>query len=159
MQAPYLLVALGLVPLVSSLAQPKRTLEGAWKASLVTLGGPHALTFTPGPNITIFSAKHYSRIDVQTDKPRPQLANPSSASAEELREVWGPLVAEGGAYECSDDLITLKPTVSKNPAAMAAGISIVYAFKLEGDTLTLTARRDRNGPVANPVTVKLVRIE
>ena len=49
--------------------------------------------------------------------------------------------------------------VSKNPAAMASGASIVYTYKLEGDTLTLTIRSDRNGAVADPFTVKLVRVE
>jgi hypothetical protein len=145
--------------MVSTFAQSKRSLEGVWQAVQVTHGGPQAITIKPGPNLTIFSAKHYSRIDVQTDRPRPLVANPSAASAQELRESWGPLVAEGGTYERSDDRITLRPVVSKNPAAMAPGVTIVYTYKLEGDTLTLTAQTDRNGLVANPFTVKLVRIE
>ena len=158
MHSPYLRIALTLVPAMSMFAQSKTSLVGVWKAVEVTHGGPQAVTIKPGPNLTMFSAKHYSRIDVQTDKPRPVVANPSGASAEELRQSWGPLVAEGGSYECTDELITLKPVVSKNPAAMA-GASIVYAYKLEGDTLTLTVRSDRNGVVANPFTVRLVRIE
>lgn len=153
------LLGMALIPMIGIFAQSKRSLEGVWQAVEVTHGGPQAITIKPGPNLTIFSAKHYNRIDVQTDKPRPVLANPSTASAEELRESWGPLVAEGGTYELSDNLITLKPVVSKNPAAMGSGVSIVYTYKLAGDTLTLTAQRDRNGPVANPFTVKLVRIE
>jgi hypothetical protein len=77
-----------------------------------------------------------------------------------LREVWGPVVAEAGTYELTgDNLITLRPIVAKNPAAMAPGVSIVYSYELEGNTLTLIAQRDLNGPVANPFTVKLVRIE
>ena len=159
MNTPFLLLAVGLAPLVSTLGQSKRSLEGAWQAVQVTHGGPQPVTFKPGPNLTIFSAKHYSRIDVQTDRPRPVLANPSSATADELRRSWGPLVAEGGGYECSDDLITLHPTVAKNPAAMEPDVSIVYQYKLEGNELTLTAQRDRTGPVANPLTVKLVRLE
>jgi len=152
------LVGLALIPTFCVWAQSKHSLEGAWQAVQVTLG-PQANTIKPGPNLTIFSAKHYNRVDVQSDKPRPVLANPSSASAEELRASWGPLVAEGGTYELSGNLITLKPVVSKNPAAMAPGASIVYTYKLEGDTLTLTAQRNWNGPVTNPVTLKLVRIE
>jgi hypothetical protein len=144
---------------ISTFAQSKRSLEGVWQAVQVTQGGPQAVTIKPGPNLTIFSAKHYSRIDVQTDRPRPVVANPSAASAQELRESWGPLVAEGGTYERSDDRITLRPVVSKNPAVMASSVPIVYTYKLEGDTLTLTAQSDRNGPVSNPFTVKLVRIE
>ena len=159
MHAPYLLFCLALLPVVGIFAQSNDSLAGVWEAVQVTRGAPQVVTIKPGPNLTIFSARHYSRIDVQTEKPRPVLANPSAATAEQLREIWGPLVAEGGTYERSDNLITLKPIVSKNPAAMAAGASIVYAYKLEGDTLTLTAQRDRNGPVANPFTVQLIRKE
>ena len=152
------LLIMALIPTFCVFAQSKRSLEGVWQAVQVT-HGPQAITIKPGPNLTIFSAKHYNRIDVQTDRPRAALANPSTASAEELRESWGPLVAEGGTYELSDNLLTLKPVVSKSPAAMAPGVSIVYTYKLEGDTLTLSAQRDWNGPVTNPVTVKLARIE
>src|SRR5947207_1213920 len=143
------LLGMALIPIVSASGQSKRSLEGAWQAVEVTVGSPQAITIKPGPNLTIFAAKHYSRIDVQTEKPRPVVANPSTATADELREAWGPLVAEGGIYELSDNLITLRPAVSKNPAAMAPGVTIVYAYKLEGKTLTLIAQRDRSGPVAN----------
>jgi hypothetical protein len=150
-----------LIPAMSVLGQGKSgPFEGVWQAVEVTHNGPGGpVTIKPGPNLTIFAGKHYSRIDVQTDKPRPVLANPASATAEELREVWGPFVAEGGKYEITDKLITMHPIVAKNPAAMAPDVTIVYCYKLEGDSLTLTAQRDRNGPVANPFAVKLSRIE
>jgi hypothetical protein len=154
------LFGMALIPTISVVGQSKRgSLEGVWQAVEVTHGGAQAITIKPGPNLAIFAARHFSRIDVQTEKPRPVLANAASATAEQLREVWGPLVAEAGTYELTDNLITLRPIVAKNPAAMAPGVSIVYSYKLEGNTLTLTAQRDPNGPVANPFTVKLVRIE
>jgi hypothetical protein len=154
------LVGVALISSVSVVGQTKRgSLEGVWQAVEVTLGGPQAPTVKPGPNLTILAGKHYSRIEVHSDKPRPVLANPASATAEELREVWGPFVAEGGTYELTDNAITMHPIVAKNPAAMAPDVTLTYSYKLEGNTLTVTAQRDRNGPVANPVTVKLVRIE
>jgi hypothetical protein len=155
------LVGLALTSNISVLGQSKRgPLEGVWQVAEVTRGGPAgAMTSQPGPNLTIFAAKHYSRIDVHTQKPRPALANPATATAEELREVWGPLVAEAGTYELTDTLLALRPIVAKNPAAMESQASIVYSFKLENNILILTAERDQNGPVANPFKVKLVRIE
>jgi hypothetical protein len=156
----FCLLGLILGSAITALGQSKRgSLDGVWQAVQVTLGGPQASTVKPGPNLTIFFGKHYSRVDVHTEKSRPVLANPATATAEELREVWGPFVAEGGTFELTANLITLRPIVSKNPAAMAPDVAIVYSYKLEGDTLTVTAQRDRTGPVANPVTVKLVRIE
>ena len=153
------LICLGLLPAIVVGQSPRGPLEGVWQAVEVTRVGAGPSTLKPGPNLTIFAARHYSRIDVQTEKDRPVLANVADATAGQLREVWGPLVAEAGTYELADNLITLRPIVSKNPAAMAPGVSIVYSYKMEGETLTLTAQRDLHGPVENPFTVKLVRIE
>jgi hypothetical protein len=156
-----LLLGTALIPVVSALGQTKRApLDGVWQAVEVTYDGPAGpITVKPGPNLTIFSGTHYSRIDVQTDKPRPVLENPSDATADELRQTWGPLVAEPGTYEIADNKMTLRPIVAKNPAAMAPNVALVYSYKLEADTLTVTAQRDRNGRVAHPFTVKLVKIE
>jgi hypothetical protein len=134
-------------------------LEGVWQAVKVTRGGGQAMSVKPGPNLTVFAARHYSRIQDQAEKPRPVLADIANATADQLREVWGPLVAEAGTYEVNNDVVSLRPIVAKNPAAMATGIVIVFAYKLAGATLTLTAQRDSNGPVANPFTVELVRVE
>ena len=148
-----------LLPAIGAFGQSHHdSLEGAWQAVEVRHGDP-SVTIKPGPNLTIFSASHYSRVDVQTQKARPVLANASAASADELREAWGPLVAEAGTYELRDGLITLRPMVAKNPAAMAPGVSIVYSYKLDGGALTLTAQRDLHGPVSTPLTVKLSRIQ
>ena len=56
-------------------------------------------------------------------------------------------------------MLTTHPVVAKNPAAMAAGAYSVYRCKVDGNTLTLTTLRNQNGPVANPTTIKLARVE
>ena len=53
----------------------------------------------------------------------------------------------------------MRPIAAKNPAAMAPGAFITYSYKLDGDTLWVTQQRNQNGPFANPVTVKAVRVE
>ena len=152
------LLAAALIPTATVVGQSTHgLLEGVWRAVEVIHGAP-AVTIKPGPNLAIFAYRHYSRVDVHTEKPRPVLANTGAASAEELRDVWGPVVAEAGTYELTNNLITLRPIVAKNPAAMAPDVSIVYSYKLEGDTLTLIAQRDLHGPVATPLTVKFVRV-
>ena len=71
------------------------SMEGAWQAVEVSLTGPGARTIRSlQPNLSIFTAKHYSHIDIHADGPRPILADPAKASAEELRDAWGPVVAE-----------------------------------------------------------------
>lgn len=137
---------------------PNGRLEGVWQAVEVTHGAP-AVTIKPGPNLAIFCGRFYSRVDVQTAERRPVLTNPRTATAEELRQVWGPVVAEAGSFELTDDLMILRPTISKNPAAMAPDVSIIYAYKLDGGTLTLIAQRDLEGPVTSTLIVKLVRVK
>ena len=84
----------------------------------------------------------------------------SRSSADELRAVWGPFVSEAGTYEVTPgSFITMRPIASKNPAVMGPGVFITYAYKLDGDTLSLTQQRNQNGPFANPFTLKLVRVE
>ena len=102
---------------------------------------------TSRPNLTIITARHYSRVEDQADGPRPVLASVAKASADELRAAWGPFVSEAGTYEVAPGgLITMRPIASKNPAVMGPGVFITYAYKLDGDTLTLTQQRNQSGP-------------
>lgn len=152
-----------LISVTSVAAQSKRgTLEGVWQTVEVTVTGPDAHTITipePRPNLMIATARHYSRVEVQTDKPRPVLPDPAKATADQLRAVWGPFVGEAGTYEVTRKVITMHPIAAKNPAAMGPGAFITYSFKVDGDTLWVTQQRNQEGPFAHPVTIKAVRIE
>jgi hypothetical protein len=84
----------------------------------------------------------------------------ATATADELRAVWGPFVGEAGTYEVTaDHRMTTRPIAAKNPAVMGPEVFITYSYKLDGNTIWLTQQRNQNGPFANPVTVKAVRIE
>jgi hypothetical protein len=138
------------------------TLQGAWQTVKIAIGGSTPRTLTvpqPGPYLTLFTAKHYSRTEVQSETPRPLLPDPSKASADELRAVWGPVVAEAGTYEVTGDTITMHPLASKSPAAMATGAFIVCSFKLDGATLTIAQQRNQAGPYPSPVTFTLTRVD
>jgi len=138
------------------------SIQGVWRILEATITGPGARTiaFAERPNLTIFTAKHYSRVEVQADQPRPILADVAKASADELRAAWGPFVSEAGTYEVTPgNVITMRPIASKNPAVMGPGVFVTYSYTLEGDTLTLTQQRNQNGPFANPFTLKLTRVE
>jgi Lipocalin-like domain len=138
------------------------TMQGVWRIVEATIGGAGGRTIPFGerPNLTIITAKHYSRVEVQSDGPRPLLADVAKATADELRAAWGPFVSEAGTYEVTDGrLITMRPIASKNPAIMGAGVFITYAYTLDANTLSLTQQRNQNGPIANPFTLKLTRVE
>jgi hypothetical protein len=140
----------------------RESLQGVWQTVEVTTTGPAARTRTipePRANLTIFTANYYSRVDVQTEGLRPIPANLSTASADELRAVWGPFVAEAGTYDISGNQLTIRPIASKNPAAMGPGVFATYSYRLDGNTLWVTQERTQNGPFANPTTVKVVRID
>lgn len=161
----FLLLALGVTVFASQSAtsQPSRpSIQGVWRVVEATITGPSARTisFADRPNLTIITDKHYSRVEVQADGPRPVLSDVAKASADELRAVWGPFVAEAGTYEATPDgLITMRPIASKNPAVMGPGVFITYTYKLDGDVLRLTQQRNQNGPFTNPFSLKLLRVE
>ena len=141
---------------------PRDSVQGVWRVVEAVIAGPGARTiaFAERPNLTIFTARHYSRVEVQADGPRPVLPDVAKATADELRAVWGPFVSEAGTYEVTPgSVITMRPIASKNPAVMGPGVFIAYSYKLDGDTLSLTQQRNQNGPFANPFTLKLVRVE
>jgi hypothetical protein len=95
-------LSLGLLTSQGARAQsPPPSIQGVWRIVEATITGPGARTiaFAERPNLTIITAKHYSRVEVQTDGPRPILTDVARASADELRAAWGPVVSEAGTYE------------------------------------------------------------
>ena len=136
------------------------SIEGVWRTAEVTMTGPGARTITQlAPNLDIITAKHYSRVEVHAEGPRPIVADAAKATAEELRQAWGPVVAEAGTYETRGNTLTMRPVVAKNPAAMGAGASFTYNYRIVADTLWLTPQKDLRGAVVNPPTIKLTRVE
>jgi hypothetical protein len=107
----------------------------------------------------MLSAKHYCRVSVEAEQPRPILADAAKATADELRAVWGPFAAEAGTYEVSGNTMTMRPIAAKNPALMTPGAFVTYSFTLDGNTLVVTYLRNQNGPIANPATIRAVRVE
>ena len=156
-------LSVGMLTSQGTAQQPARgSIQGVWRAVEATITGPGARTIAFGdrPNLTIITARHYSRVEVQADGPRPVIADVAKASADELRAAWGPFVSEAGTYEVAPgNLVTMRPIASKNPAVMGPGVFITYSYTLDDDTLTLTQQRNANGPFPNPFTLKLVRVE
>jgi hypothetical protein len=143
-----------------SAAEPNVAVQGVWRTLEVVVPGAAGRTFKPDATLAIFHGRHYSRVEVHAEQPRPLLADPATASADVLRAVWGPVVAEAGTFEMSGgDVITMRATVAKNPAAMRDGAASVYTYRRQGDRLTLTEVRPPAGPSAPPITVTLTRVE
>src|SRR5215472_9545201 len=124
-------------------------LVGAWQLDPGQPGQAGLYLFTP---------TRYSMVLAATG--RPDIADMSKATADELRAVFGPLLANAGTYEVSADLITIHPLVAKIPVVMNPGASEVYQFRIEGKTLTLRQVRNARGvAVESAPTFKFVRVE
>lgn len=125
------------------------SLVGAWQLDPGQSGQVGLYLFTP---------TRYSMILASTD--RPDIADMSKATADELRAIWGPLLANAGTYEVSGDLITIHPLVAKIPVVMKPGANEVYRFRIEGKTLTLRQVRNARGvAVESAPTFQFVRVE
>ena len=146
---------------VTPLAQePKAALQGVWRTVEVVVPGTTPRTYRPEATLAIFHGRHYSRVEVHTEQPRPLLADQAGASADQLRAVWGPFVGEAGTFEVSgNNTITMQASVAKNPVAMKPGAQSVFTYRREGDLLILTQLRTPAGPSPDPITIKLTRIE
>ena len=106
----------------------------------------------------LFTPTRYSMVLAATN--RPDIADTSKATADELRASWGPLLANAGTYEISGDLIAIHPFVAKIPVVMKPGATEVYSFRIEGKTLTLRQVRNARGvAVDSAPTFKFVRVE
>ena len=151
-----LVVVMACLFLTSSQARMVRAvaaspLEGVWQ--VIDVGGTAAAglyVFTPG--------NHYSIMFATKD--RPQIDDTNKASADELRAMWGPMAANAGTYEVSGNLVTIRPIVAKIPIVMVPGANEVYAFSVDGKTLSLTQQRNARGvTIQNANTVHLARVE
>ena len=148
------------ISVTASAQDSNATFQGVWRTLEVIVPGPAGRTFRPDATLAIFHGRHYSRIEVHAEQPRPELADQATASADQLRAAWGPFVGEAGTFEVSaHNTITMQATVAKNPAAMKPGAQSVFTYRREGGLLILTQLRTPAGPSPEPVTIKLTRVE
>jgi hypothetical protein len=151
-----------LAVLVATAKMKPTSLTGTWRVTELKTTGPNAGTNSnPQPGLLIFTGNHYSLMTINSQTPRPAIAlqDLANATAAQLQASWGPFTANSGTYEVSGGNLTFRPEVAKNPGAMAPGAANVSSFRIEGNKLTLIQVRNVNGPVANPITTTLTRIE
>ena len=123
-------------------------LQGVWQ--IVDASGQTA-------GLYIFTATHYSMMMASTG--RPEITNTATATADEVRSQYDPMLANSGVYEVAGNLVTIRPIAAKFPVVMKPGAYEVYSFRIEDKTLTLTQQRNVRGPVERGATRTLVRVE
>jgi hypothetical protein len=137
-------------------------LEGVWRVSEVWVGDPSAGKITVGPthpSVIIFTKKHFSFLNIKTATgTRPNLPPKGATDAQKVA-AWTPVAAFAGSYEVKDNIMTYHNIVDLDPNGMAPGNSGTSEFKIEGNTLTTIPKTDQNGPIANPLITKFIRVE
>jgi hypothetical protein len=157
------LMALVGSPLFAQSGAASQSIQGVWRVTDVTTTGQNASTnSSPQPSQYIFTAGHYSIVRVNGTTARPDLPQDQmTATAAQLLAVYGnnAFTAQSGTYEEAGGKLTTRPLVAKNTAPMRSGAFNTASYKLDGKTLTITQESTGTGPVANPTTWKLTRIE
>ena len=133
---------------------------GVWKVSEITTTGPNAAAIkSPQPGLVIYTGRHYSIDMVTSEAPRADV--PAQGATDKQRaDAFGPFTANAGTYSVNGVEVTHNIVTAKNPGTMSSGSFQVYTFRMEGkNTLWLTTKANRTGPVTNPTTLKLTRVE
>jgi len=87
----------------------KSPVIGAWKI-VETQNGP-----VTQPSLYIFTARHYSRMNVAANQPRAQFKDPANATPQEKVAAYDTFTANTGTYQISGDSIVFDVMLAKVP--------------------------------------------
>ena len=147
-----LLFAFTLFATISSAQQ--NSLVGTWRVTEIALPNQPKIT-SPQPGLHIYTAKHYSIVRINSDKPGVRYAERAKAKDSDIIAIYDALTAQSGSYTVSGDSLKTRPIVAKSPIVMD-GPEISYQFSIAGKTLTLTTK-PADGSA--PAVYKLTRLE
>lgn len=142
----------------SALGSTPKSIEGVWRVVEQTINGRTLRGDQLGLGYHIWTKGFYCAVRESDVPPRPNITDTDTASAEQLRAVWGPFVAQIGTYQLSADGLTSSTTlVAKNPSNMGTARVGRGRVRVEGGTLiTEPANPNRGG---RKITLKMVRVE
>ena len=134
--------------------------SGAWRLDEATLPGGGGKTAKFGnPNIYLFTKGHFSIIRIEGDKPRSTESWTTMTPEQVIDTYVKQFTASGGTYEMKGNTLTMKTTIAKNPNIMTRGDWISYAVKINARSMTLTATATNEGPIKNPMSMTLTRLD
>lgn len=147
--------------------QSKTSIQGVWRVA-ERRAADGTTSKNPQPSLYIFTGKHYSLMQVNSDTPRPTISGVPLGQTAKLTEPqmiqryheWAPFTANAGTYEVTGTTLSLRPSVAKSQVVMTSKSGASYQFKLDGDSLWLTSLTGPTGEKSTaPVTIRLVRAE
>ena len=156
-----LCMAVFLVLAIAQSAAAQGKLEGVWRVSEVWIGDVNTgkITVAPThPSLIIFTKKHFSFFNIAAVNPQRDLPVKGATEAQKVA-AWTPFVAFAGTYEVKGNIMTYRNIISKNPGEMMPGNIATSEFKFEGEALITIPKTDQNGPIANPIITRFLRVE
>lgn len=127
------LIALSSVLATVTPAAHPQDITGVWKPVevFVTAGvdsGPHVSQ----PGLVIYTKSYFASVRLQGLTPRPVVkGNPSD---HERVMMWGPFVAFAGTYTINDSLLSITPSIAKNPDEMV-GNTLTFKVRVVADSM------------------------
>ncbi len=144
---------------VPAVAQQK--LEGAWKVTEFRMyfDFGKTLAFSGNqPGMVLFTKTRFSIVTVVGDKPRPDFDRATASDAQKVA-AWTPFIALAGTYERKGTRLIFHDEVSKDPFDMKPGLFYSIDYELQTDTLMLFVKANQDGPIPNPMIIKLSRLD
>ena len=144
----------------------RQPIEGTWRVAEIRRLGRDRQSADPSPQpgIIVFTARHYSMLWTPEGRRRLMFAKRwQPTDAEKLLSFDG-LEASSGTWDCTGDVLTLHPIVSKVPDAMGGRLRCEYVVVGDSLWITVTQAVSRDGfhdpRICSCVTpLKLVRVE
>ena len=84
------------ISVTPSAQEPKAALQGVWRTVEVVVPGAPARTYRPEATLAIFHGRHYSRVEVHTEGPRPAPGRPGGRVRRPAARGLGTLRRRGG---------------------------------------------------------------
>jgi hypothetical protein len=159
MRAAGFVIALFILFDVHAVAQER--LEGAWKVTEFTMYFDFGKTvaFTGNqPGMVLLTKSRFGIVAVAGDKPRPDFDRATATDAQRVA-AWTPFIALAGTYERKGTTLVFHDEVSKDPFDMKPGLFYVIDYQLAADTLVLSVKANQDGPIPNPMVIKLSRLD
>jgi hypothetical protein len=142
-------------------AAAQETIEGAWKIKEIAMYfdfGKNLAFIGTQPSIVMFTKTHFSMVAVIGEKPRPDFDQLNATDAQRVA-IWMPFIALAGTYDRKETTLIFHDEVSKDPVDMKPGYFYTVDYKMEANTLILSVKANKDGPLPNPMVIKLSRLE
>ena len=96
-------------------------------------------SFSPQAGLMIVTKRHYSIVALTASRHQPP--NVALATADELRQWWSVVMAQGGVYSEHSGVAEWRPAISMYPRLMEKGVSLPFAYSQQNETLRFSHNR------------------